>query len=44
VEKAYALHLLEKHRWHITRAAREAGLSRSTFDSRLKRLGLSRLS
>ena len=42
VEKAYALHLLEKHRWHITRAAREAGVNRSTFDSRLKKLGLSR--
>ena len=44
VEKAYALHLLEKHRWHITHAAREAGVNRSTFDSRLKRLGLSRIS
>ena len=44
VEKAYALHLLEKHRWHITRAAREAGVNRSTFDSRLKKLGISRLS
>ena len=44
VEKAYALHLLEKHRWHITRAAKEAGVNRSTFDSRLKKLGLSRLS
>ena len=44
VEKAYALYLLEKHRWHITRAAREAGVNRSTFDSRLKRLGLGRMS
>lgn len=43
IEKAYALHLLEKHRWHVTRAAREAGVNRSTFDSRLKKLGLSRL-
>jgi len=40
LEKAYALHLLEKHKWHITRAAKEAGVNRSTFDSRLKRLGI----
>ena len=40
VERAYVLHLLEKNRWHVTRAAREAGLNRSTFDSRLKKLGI----
>jgi len=42
LEKAYALYLLEKHRWHITRAAKEAGVNRSTFDARLKRLGISK--
>jgi transcriptional regulator of acetoin/glycerol metabolism len=40
LERAYVLYLLEKNRWHITRAAREAGLNRSTFDSRMKRLGI----
>lgn len=40
VERAYVLHLLEKNRWHITRAAKEAGLNRSTFDSRMKKLGI----
>ncbi|GKT09703.1 sigma-54-dependent Fis family transcriptional regulator [Desulforhabdus sp. TSK] len=40
LEKAYVLYLLEKNRWHITRAAREAGVNRSTFDSRMKKLGI----
>ena len=34
LEREYVLHLLEKNRWHITRAAKEAGVNRSTFDSR----------
>jgi transcriptional regulator with GAF, ATPase, and Fis domain len=42
IEKSYALYLLEKHRWHITRAAKEAGVNRSTFDARLKKLGISK--
>ena len=42
VEREYVLHLLERHRWVISRAAREAGLKRSTFDSRMKRLGISK--
>jgi transcriptional regulator with GAF, ATPase, and Fis domain len=42
IEKSYALHLLEKHKWHITRAAKEAGVNRSTFDARLKKLGISK--
>jgi DNA-binding NtrC family response regulator len=42
IERSYALYLLEKHRWHITRAAKEAGVNRSTFDARLKRLGISK--
>jgi len=40
VEKTYVLYLLQKNKWHITRAAKEAGLNRSTFDSRMKRLGI----
>ena len=40
LEKAYVLYLLEKNKWHITRAAREAGVNRSTFDSRMKKLGI----
>lgn len=40
LERAYILYLLEKNRWHITRAAREAGVNRSTFDSRMKRLSI----
>jgi transcriptional regulator of acetoin/glycerol metabolism len=42
VEREYVMHLLERHRWVISRAAREAGLKRSTFDSRMKRLGISK--
>ena len=40
LEKDYILRLLEKNKWVITRAAEEAGLNRSTFDSRMKRLGI----
>ncbi len=40
LEKAYILHLLEKNRWNISRAAIDADLNRSTFDSRMKRLGI----
>jgi transcriptional regulator with GAF, ATPase, and Fis domain len=40
VEREYASRLLKKHHWIISRAAREAGLKRSTFDSRLKKLGI----
>jgi transcriptional regulator with GAF, ATPase, and Fis domain len=40
LEKAYALYLLEKNKWNVTRAAKEAQLNRSTFDSRLKKLGI----
>ena len=40
LEKAYVLALLEKNRWNISRAARMAGLNRSTFNSRLRRLGI----
>lgn len=40
LERAYVLYLLEKNKWHITRAAREAGVNRSTFDSRMKKLSI----
>ena len=40
LEKQYVIHLLEKNKWNITRCAKIAGVNRSTFDSRLKRLGI----
>jgi len=40
LEKDYVLYLLNKNRWNITRAANEARINRSTFDSRMKRLGI----
>lgn len=42
LEKDYVLYLLNKNRWNITRAANEAGINRSTFDSRMKRLGINK--
>lgn len=40
LEKAYVRFLLNKNNWVITRAAKDAGLKRSTFDSRMKKLGI----
>jgi transcriptional regulator with GAF, ATPase, and Fis domain len=40
LERAYVLYLLERNKWHITRAAQEAGVNRSTFDSRMRKLGI----
>ena len=40
LEKAYVEHLLDKNNWVVTRAAQDAGVNRSTFDSRMKRLGI----
>ncbi len=40
VDRAYVLYLLEKNQWNVTRAARQAGLKRSTFDSRLRKMGI----
>ena len=40
LEKAYVVYLLEKNKWNVTRAANDAKINRSTFDSRMKRLGL----
>jgi transcriptional regulator with GAF, ATPase, and Fis domain len=40
LEKAYVEHLLHKNNWVVTRAAKDAGINRSTFDSRMKKLGI----
>jgi transcriptional regulator with GAF, ATPase, and Fis domain len=40
VEKKYALYLLGRNSWNVTWAARDSGLNRSTFASRLRRLGI----
>jgi transcriptional regulator with GAF, ATPase, and Fis domain len=42
LEKDYVRYLLEKNRWNVTRAAREAGINRSTFDSRMRKLSIAR--
>ncbi len=42
MEYTYVMGLLEKYRWNISQAARIAGVNRSTFDSRMKRLGISK--
>jgi len=42
LERAYALELLEATRWNVSHAAKRAGLNRSTFDSRLKKLGIAK--
>ncbi|MEW5912074.1 MAG: sigma-54-dependent Fis family transcriptional regulator [Thermodesulfobacteriota bacterium] len=40
MERAYAQHLLARHQGNVSRAAVEARVNRSTFNSRLARLGL----
>jgi len=42
LEKDYVLYLLNKNRWNITRAANEAEINRSTFNSRMKRLDINK--
>jgi len=42
LENDYVFYLLNKNRWNITRAANEAGINRSTFCSRMKRLGINK--
>jgi len=42
VEQAYVKYLLEKNNWHVTNAATAAGVKRSTFVSRMQRLGINR--
>jgi transcriptional regulator of acetoin/glycerol metabolism len=36
------LSLLEKYKWNVTRAASEADLKRTTFTSRMKKLGINK--
>jgi len=40
LEKDYVIYLLNKNRWNITRAANAAKVNRSTFCSRMKKLGI----
>ena len=40
LERAYVVYLLEKNRWNVTHAAHDAKINRSTFDSRMKKLGI----
>jgi transcriptional regulator with GAF, ATPase, and Fis domain len=40
LEHAYVLALLEKYKWNVTRTAQAAKVNRSTFDSRMKKLGI----
>jgi transcriptional regulator of acetoin/glycerol metabolism len=40
LEKGYVLYLLNKNKWNVSRAAEEAGINRSTFDSRRRKLGI----
>lgn len=40
VERDFALYQLNRFKWNISRAARAAGINRSTFVSRLRRLGI----
>lgn len=44
LELSYVLGLLEKYKWNISKAARISGLNRSTFNGRLKKLGVSKSS
>ncbi len=40
LEREYVKCLLDKNNWVVSRAASDAGVNRSTFDSRMKRLGI----
>lgn len=40
LEKEYIIQLLSQNNWIVTRAAHDAGLKRSTFDSRMRKLGI----
>ncbi|TNF47367.1 hydrogenase [bacterium] len=42
LEREYVTSLLEKKKWNIAAAARHAGLKRTTFSSRMKKLGISK--
>ncbi|CCO23359.1 sigma-54-dependent Fis family transcriptional regulator [Maridesulfovibrio hydrothermalis] len=40
MEHSYVMKMLEKYRWNVSQAAKAAGINRSTFDSRMKKLGI----
>jgi len=42
LERDYVLYLLNKNKWNITRAAGDARMNRSTFNSRMKKLGINK--
>jgi transcriptional regulator with GAF, ATPase, and Fis domain len=42
VERIYAHYILKKNGWNVTRASKAAGVNRSTFASRLRKLGIKR--
>ena len=42
MERKHILSLLESTRWNVTAAARMAGIKRTTFSSRMNKLGISR--
>ena len=42
VEHDYVLHLMRQNNWNITRAAKVARVNRSTFVSRMRRLGIAK--
>ncbi len=42
VERDYVYYLLSKYNWNVTWAAKDSGVNRSTFASRMKRLGIRR--
>ncbi|NDV22390.1 sigma-54-dependent Fis family transcriptional regulator [Desulfovibrio sp. JC022] len=42
MEYTYVMKLLDRFRWNISRAARAANINRSTFDSRMRKLGISK--
>lgn len=42
LERIYIRFILQKNNWNVTWAAKDAGLNRSTFASRMKRLGIRR--
>jgi len=42
LDRSYVTHLLERCRWNVTRAAERAGVKRTTFAARMRKLGISR--
>ncbi|MBU1172492.1 MAG: sigma-54-dependent Fis family transcriptional regulator [Proteobacteria bacterium] len=42
VERKYAKYILRNNSWNVTRASKSAGVNRSTFASRIRKLGINR--